>query len=255
MRHYDYNLLKQPAHVVKSWFRGPVAVRALVVAAMTICLYGGAAQAQKISAGKNAAKKLSPAQLRLIKKYHITAATYLAVKDVPLTIVGDSISLDVGPMVARVMPHTNVDGKVSRQVYQAPPVVASLKKRGRLANNVLIILGTNGPIPAKPLREILDTIGPKRHIYWANINIRESWEKQTNQFLKKLAAEHKNITIIDWKTASAGKWSWFARDHEHPNTTGSRVYAKLVFEAIARQGAVKNKSKSTSVHKEETCVG
>jgi peptidoglycan/LPS O-acetylase OafA/YrhL len=297
MRYYDYNRLKRPVHVLKSWFQDPLAVRSVAIAAVAIYLCGATAtglcnknatseveitqlqkdlekdqqevdirnaaidrennftrvvQIEKISSEADALKKLSPAQKKLIKRYPISASTYLAVKDIPLTIVGDSISLDIAPAISRVMPHTYVDGKVSRQVYQTPPVFASLKRRGRLARNVLIVLGTNGPIPSKPLRKILDTIGPDRHIYWANIKIVESWEKQTNLFLQKLAREHKNITIIDWKSASTGKRSWFTKDREHPNRTGSRAYARLVFEAIKKQVGGKDKLKSKKVSQKQT---
>ncbi|MGN7471212.1 acyltransferase family protein [Brevibacillus sp. SAFN-007a] len=149
------------------------------------------------------------------------------------TAIGDSVMLDVEPYLAKLLPGIVIDGKVGRQMSQAPDTIAALKAQGRLGNRVIIELGTNGPFGKRQLDKLLQALHGAEQIVLINTRVPRPWESVVNQTLADVAAAHPNIKLIDWHAASAGKPSYFYKDGVHLNSEGARAYALLVAHALA----------------------
>lgn len=181
-------------------------------------------------------KQLNPAQKQTATKFGLTPAMMLAAQQTSVTAIGDSVLVDNADNLQQVFGHAYVDAKVGRQVWQAPAVIADLKKRQLLAPNVLINLGTNSPLTQGQVDDVLKAIGPKRRVFWVNTVVpTKNWQNQVNDLIKFNADRSKQVYLVDWYGLSHNQPSWFGEDHVHPNPTGSLAYTKLVVQTIVNQ--------------------
>ena len=167
-----------------------------------------------------------------------TQAQYIPDKPNPaelsITLVGDSIGLDVEPYLRDIYPKLVVDSKVSRQFYEGVDVVQGLLDSGSLGQAVVIELGTNGDIEESDMRTIIELLGANRKIVFVNIQVDRSWCAGDNRTLSRVALDYPNVFIADWYSASIGQDDYFYSDMVHPNHAGSLVLAKVISDAVNR---------------------
>ena len=115
----------------------------------------------------------------------------------------------------------------------------SLAAQGRLGSIVVVSLGTNGPLAAgeryvEQTQGLLKLLGSSRRIFWVNVYAPHlSWQDPNNEYIRKMAAENKNVTVIDWYGLVSKHPEWLSGDGVHPNDAGTEQYAKLVHDALA----------------------
>lgn len=181
-------------------------------------------------------KKLTRKQYLIAKKYRLSKAQYLVASHQPLTAVGDSIMADNSHDLQTVFKQAYVSAKVGRQIWQAGEVLTALKKRGELAPNVLINLGTNSPMTSAQIAKVVKTIGKGHRIFWVNTHVpTRNWETEVNATLGMAAKKYKNFYVIDWHSYSVNRSDWFWQDNVHPNPQGNIHYTHLVAKEIAHQ--------------------
>jgi peptidoglycan/LPS O-acetylase OafA/YrhL len=149
-----------------------------------------------------------------------------------ITAIGDSVMVEVGPELQKLFPDIVVDGKIGRQMYQAPQVIEDLKNQGRLGNTVIIELGANGAFTEKQFADILELLGTDRQIVLINTRVPKPWESVVNHLLGQAAEDHANIKLVDWYTASSGHNEYFYSDGVHLQQAGVQAYASLVADAV-----------------------
>lgn len=151
--------------------------------------------------------------------------------------IGDSVMLGAAMELKKVLPDCYLDAKVSRYVGAGTGIAKQLASQGLLGHTVLIALGTNGPLDGQyeqQTEQLLAYLGPDRQIYWVNVYCpKTGWQDSNNAYLKKIAAAHPNVHIIDWATVAAKHPEWLSGDGIHPNDEGTKVYARLIRDAIA----------------------
>ena len=183
---------------------------------------------------KQALAKLSASQKKVAKDYNLKPQVVLAMGNTDLTAVGDSVLLDVSSDLQQVIPGTVVQGKVGRQVTEVPGIIASLKSQGQLAHNVLVNIGTNGTITDAQAEQVVSEIGRDHQIFWVTAHVpTQSWQNQVNAQIKKTAAKHSNVHVVDWHATALNHASWFASDNVHPNPTGNTQLTALIARRIA----------------------
>ena len=154
--------------------------------------------------------------------------------------IGDSVMLGAGSQLRAQLPDCQIDAEVSRYVSGGADVVQAWEAQGRIGDIVVISLGTNGPIAGGNRYEVhtkrlLDTLGPKRHIFWVNTYAPHlKWQKTNNDYLQELVKTHPNLTIVDWCSAASQHPEWLVEDGVHPNNEGTRAFAQLVKDTIVR---------------------
>ncbi|WP_054025612.1 acyltransferase family protein [Bacillus sp. FJAT-28004] len=149
-----------------------------------------------------------------------------------VTAIGDSVLLDAGPFLEKLVPGIVIDGKIGRQFGQASAVIEDLKKNNQLGNTVVIQLGTNGAFTTKQMNGLLSALGTERQIIFINTRVPRKWQDSVNKMLAATAKKSANVTIVDWYTASKGKKDFFAADGVHLKKHGAEFYADLLVEAI-----------------------
>lgn len=150
-----------------------------------------------------------------------------------ITAVGDSVMLASAPALIERFPGIDVDAEVSRSVWVGPDIVGSVADSGQLREYVVIALGTNGPIDAAPLDEILTIIGPDRHLVLVTSYAPRDWIPGVNETLTAFAADHpEQVHLADWAHAAEQNPDLLAGDQIHPSGEGGAQFTAAVATAI-----------------------
>jgi peptidoglycan/LPS O-acetylase OafA/YrhL/lysophospholipase L1-like esterase len=157
-----------------------------------------------------------------------------------VTVIGDSIMIDVAPDLHALLPNAYITGQVSRQMAALPAVLAQLSAAGELYPRLVIELGTNGPgwDPGQVAAE-LDSLHLEQVVLVnaGNDPGHPDWPPIVNQQLLQVAAGVPGATIADWATASAGHpeyfmWGDLPGDGVHPGPLGAQAMAVLIAQAV-----------------------
>ncbi len=149
-----------------------------------------------------------------------------------ITAIGDSVMLDAKPYLQQMLPGINVQGKVGRQLYQTPKLIAQLKQAGTLGNRVIIELGTNGSFTRSQLVSLLRSLGPVKRIVLVNTRVPRPWQDVVNQTLAQVAKTFPHTVLVNWYRDSANHNSWFYPDGVHLVPAGAQHYARLLVNAV-----------------------
>ena len=142
-----------------------------------------------------------------------TAPPEAAPSDQRVTLIGDSIGIDVTPYLKELYPKLNAEAKEGRQFYEAKSIIKQLIANDKLAPTVVFVLGSNGLIKESLLKEIIELIGSDRMIVFVNTQVPRSWCEGVNNTLTEIVAQYPNTIIADWYTASIGKDDYFYNDN------------------------------------------
>ncbi|MDD9148788.1 acyltransferase family protein [Sporolactobacillus sp. CQH2019] len=201
----------------------------------------GVRQAEKVPAASSGGAQSSVETARAVRSHQPAqaapvkgepAAKAAAVSEQPVTAIGDSVMADVKPFLMNEFPKATVDAKVGRQFYEAMGIIQQLKNQGKLADAVVIELGTNGPFSMDQLTSMIREIGAARHVILVNTRVPRPWQATVNQSLQKAVSMYPNVRLVNWYAASAGHADYFEPDAVHLNTAGSKVYADLLAQSI-----------------------
>nr|WP_252893743.1 acyltransferase family protein [Lentilactobacillus senioris] len=199
-----------------------------------------AAQAKKFAHNrkleKQAIKHLSAKKRKVMKEYGITAQEMVTLQHTPLTSVGDSVMIDISGGLQQLFPGAVVDGQVGRQMDAAQSIVQQMASSGKISNNLLLNLGTNGTVTSDQVEAVMDAVGKKCDVYWTTAYVpNRSWQNEVNSTIIAASKKHKNLHIIDWYSLAKKHPGWFTSDGIHPNNTGGvRYFARLVAKSIAK---------------------
>ncbi|MDG0793682.1 acyltransferase family protein [Cohnella ginsengisoli] len=149
-----------------------------------------------------------------------------------ITVIGDSVMLNVKPYLEARLPGIVVDGEVGRQMREAPDEIDALKRNGQLGSRVVVELGTNGSFTKKQLTKLLDALAGADEVILMNTRVPRKWQDTVNGMLDDIAPDYPNVSIGDWYGASGGHDEYFGKDGVHLGKTGSQAYAKLVADLL-----------------------
>ena len=157
-----------------------------------------------------------------------------------VTVVGDSIMIDVAPDLHALLPSAYITGQVSRPMSALPGLLAQLNASGQLYSRLVVELGTNGPgWDPNQIAALLNSLHLQQVVLVnaGNDPGHPDWPAIINQQLLQVAAAVPGITIVDWYTASAGHpeyfmWGDLSGDGVHPGPIGSEAMAVLIAQAV-----------------------
>ena len=150
-----------------------------------------------------------------------------------VSMVGDSVMLGALNALQEALPGCTVDAKVSRQLWDAYAVLDMLESSGALGSTVVVALGTNGPFSVEDGQGIVDRLGTDRKIYWVTaFGTSLSWQEQSNDSIRAIAARNRNVTIIDWAALAANHTEWLYSDGIHLQGEGQQAYAAMIRDAL-----------------------
>ncbi|MDO5027322.1 MAG: acyltransferase family protein [Tissierellia bacterium] len=151
-----------------------------------------------------------------------------------IVLIGDSLSVNVGPAVKEAFDKTIADGKVSRQLYNSYDVVRQYVSYDGEDTALIFLLGSNGVFLESHMEELISPF-ELADVYFVNIQVPGNYEDQVNSTLKSFADKHKDrVFVIDWNERSKDHPEYFAPDKVHLQGVGIDAMVKLIFEDLNR---------------------
>ncbi|GAB3630698.1 peptidoglycan O-acetyltransferase OatA [Microbacterium shaanxiense] len=151
-----------------------------------------------------------------------------------ITAVGDSVMLASAPSLYEQFPGIEVDAEVSRSIWAGPDILDDLASRGELRENVVVALGTNGPVDWGVLEQMSQVAGKDRNLILVNAHAPRDWIPGVNADLAAFADSHRSVWVADWSGAIAPHTELLAGDDIHPGEAGGDVFADSVESALER---------------------
>jgi hypothetical protein len=132
-----------------------------------------------------------------------------------VTAVGDSVMLDYQDPLKAAVPGINVDGAVSRQWSDGEAIFQALKADGQLGADVIVGLGTNGPITDADFDNMMSILAGASRVVFVNVHVDRPWQDPNNAVLAKGATRYPNVVVADWATLATQNPQWFGADGTH----------------------------------------
>jgi hypothetical protein len=151
------------------------------------------------------------------------------------TAVGDSVMLDYQDPLQAAIPGIDVDAAVSRQWSDGEFILQTLKSDGQLGADVVVALGTNGPITDSDFDDMMSILGGASRVVFVNVHVDRPWQDPNNAVLANGAARYPNVVIADWATLAAQNPQWFGPDGTHLaiDGPGADALAALIASTLA----------------------
>ena len=153
-----------------------------------------------------------------------------------VTAIGDSVMLDYQDPLTTSIPGIHVDAAVSRQWSDGESILQDLKTDGLLGADVIVGLGTNGPITDSDFDDMMTILGGASRVVFVNVHVDRPWQDPNNAVLASGAARYPNVVIADWATLAAQNPQWFGPDGTHLaiDGPGADALAALVASTLAK---------------------
>ncbi len=143
----------------------------------------------------------------------------------------DSVMLGARSELERDIPGARVDAGVSRQFWDAVPILEAARRNGSLPRTVVIHLGTNGAFAEDVIPRIMDAVGAESNVYFLTAKVPRPWEQAVNSQLVHQIPGVANAHLLDWHGYADGK-PWFASDGFHLVGDGPEQYAQFIRDRI-----------------------
>jgi hypothetical protein len=152
-----------------------------------------------------------------------------------VTAIGDSVMLDYQDPLQTSIPGINVNAAVSRQWSDGESILQTLKTQGQLGGDVVVALGTNGPITDSDFDDMMAILGGASRVVFVNVHVDRPWQDPNNAVLANGAARYPNVVIADWATLANQNPQWFGADGTHLaiDGPGADALASLVAATLA----------------------
>lgn len=150
-----------------------------------------------------------------------------------ITIIGDSVMLNIEPILQKRLPGIVVDAEIGRQMYEASDLISELQELDKLRKIVIIELGTNGFFTEEQLFKTLDSLEGVERIVLVNARVPKPWQNAINETLAKIAKSYPRTGLVDWYGASSDHNEYFYPDGVHLNPTGAEAYAEILIQEVA----------------------
>jgi hypothetical protein len=152
-----------------------------------------------------------------------------------VTAVGDSVMIDYQRPLEADVPGVFVNASVSRQWSGGQTILGFLKVGGALGAEVIVGLGTNGPITDADFQSMMSVLSGASRVVFVNTHVDRPWQDANNAVLATGASRYPNVVVADWATLAAQHPEWFGTDGTHlaVDGSGATALAALVASKLA----------------------
>ncbi len=152
-----------------------------------------------------------------------------------MTAVGDSVMLDYESPLQTDIPGVVVDAAVSRQWGDGETLLQQLKAEDALGAEVIVGLGTNGPITDTDFDDMMAILSGASRVVFVNVHVDRPWQDANNAVLANGVTRYSNAVVADWATLAAQNPGWFGADGTHLaiDGTGADALASLITTTLA----------------------
>lgn len=164
--------------------------------------------------------------------YLMSQADYNAVRDIPLTIVGDSLGVGISYATEVFLPNSTVYAKSNRFLSEGPAIILDLLNNDALNNPVLLMLGSNGEIDRADLEKIYNLVGDRQLMICTIVLPDGTTEARRNDVIRTFVNDRPDVKLVDWYDQAKGNPEIFIADLTHVTIPGARAYVQLITSAL-----------------------
>ena len=152
-----------------------------------------------------------------------------------VTAIGDSVMIDYQDPLQADVPGVVVTASVGRQWGDGETIIQFLKAEDGLGAEIVIALGTNGPITDTDFDTMMATLRGASRVVFVNVHVDRPWQDSNNAVLARGVARYPNAVLADWASLAAQNPGWFAGDGTHIaiDGPGAASLASLVATSLA----------------------
>ena len=157
-----------------------------------------------------------------------------------VTIIGDSIVEGSKGEILALMPKADIDSKVGRQFDEGLTILEKMSKDSKLRKILVFALGTNGvgTASASNIQKVIDLAGSDTEIVFVTNYTKNNDYSSNNNNFAKAAKDNSNVTVVDWEALVSGAPdTYLSSDGIHPNASGQKQFANLIYDAISGGGS------------------
>lgn len=161
--------------------------------------------------------------------YYIDPADYQKYRNIPVTMIGDSVSVIASYHIDPYLPGIYLDALSNRQTVDLPAVYEEIKKDGMLGEILVIALGTNGDIDRAALETVLKDWGEKPVLLFSIVLPYAAQETERNTALRNFARSHAQVWMVEWHDNTKGVELFYQEDLIHPSDPyGCKAFCQLL---------------------------
>ena len=162
----------------------------------------------------------------------MTQDEYNQIRDIPITIIGDSLGVGISYATDVFLPNCQIYAKSNRFLNEAPAIVQSLLQQDALGDPVFIMLGTNGEIDRADLEKLHSLLADRQMMIASIILPGGETEARRNKVIYQFAEDNPDVKLIDWYDQAKGNVDIFQSDLTHTSIAGTRAYIQLICSAL-----------------------
>lgn len=149
-------------------------------------------------------------------------------RHLPLSMIGDSVSVIAGYAIDPYLPGLYLDAKSNRQTNEAFTHYQSLVQDKMLGEMLVMALGTNGDIDEDNLEEVWKALDGKPMLLLTIVLPYAGQEKERNDALRHFAKTHDKVWLVEWNRYAKSHPEFFQEDAIHPSTEGCKAFCQLI---------------------------
>lgn len=145
--------------------------------------------------------------------------------------VGDSLMIDIAPVLNRRYPGITINAKVGRQPSEGLTVAQRYRQFDRPGTTYLLGIGTNGAINSTSLSTFCRR-HPDSVVLLVTPRVARPWERASVDAIRDADRACDNVRVADFHTLADGRNGWFTGDGVHLTDAG----VKAMVGAIGKAG-------------------
>lgn len=165
-----------------------------------------------------------------------------------LLVIGDSVLEGTFGHIPAALPEwdVTVDAHMNRSTADGPAV---LQSHGVDFDVVVVQLGTNDagtPSIYEPrVNAMMDALAPVPRVLWLTIHEARPYYAQANEIIRRLAATHRNVQVVDWNAAQKPGDTY--DDGLHLTSQGASSISALIAAAVRGPATPASTTTTTTV--------
>lgn len=161
--------------------------------------------------------------------YFINMDDYRKYRYIPVTMIGDSVSVIASYHIDPYLPSIYLDALSNRQTDDLPAVYEQIKKDGMLGEILVIALGTNGDIDRASIEHVLSEWGDKPVLLFSIVLPYPQQEAERNAVLREIAETYPQVRMVEWNKNTKGIADFYQEDLIHPSDPyGCQAFCQLL---------------------------
>ena len=160
--------------------------------------------------------------------FSINMELYDQYRDIPISMIGDSVSVINSYYIFPYLPGLDLDALSNRQMWEVWDIYNGMKAAGPLGEIMIIALGSNGDIDTEALTKVWRDLDGKPLILVNIVLPYAITEAERNSALEDFVTSHDQVYLVDWHANAKTRPDFFQEDYIHPSELGSQAYCQLL---------------------------